>query len=115
MPTTRRQGRTVSEIKQDFDGMRAGIAAIDNAWVGIDNSIANTISTSNQMLAGWQGSAADVWAEIRDDWEVAIRRANERLKVLEGTLKKILDDQIQKEDDRAQKTKQGDFNKQWEG
>ncbi|MFE5301624.1 hypothetical protein [Streptomyces sp. NPDC056632] len=105
----------MAEIKQDFVGMRAGIAAIDNAWVGIDTSIANTISTSNQMLAGWQGTAADVWAEIRDDWEVAIRRANERLKVLEGTLKKILDDQMQKEDDRAQKTKQADFGTKQKG
>ncbi|MGW3687192.1 WXG100 family type VII secretion target [Streptomyces sp. NPDC005125] len=103
----------MSEVKQNFDGMRAGIAAIDNAWQAIEVQINSSLQTSEDLLQGWKGDAADVWREIKDDWEREIKKANERLKDLEQTLKDILNDAVEKENSRKEKVAQVKFNKQF--
>ncbi|MEU8526646.1 hypothetical protein AB0C77_13800 [Streptomyces sp. NPDC048629] len=100
-------------VSQNFDGMRAGIAAVDNAFEAVDVVIDRTIGVAGKMMeSDWKGTAADSWKELEEEWERVIRLANERLKDLSKTLKDILNDQVAKEGDRAQKAAQIEFTKQ---
>ncbi|MFD3998603.1 WXG100 family type VII secretion target [Streptomyces sp. NPDC058548] len=101
-------------IKQNFEGMRAGISAVDNAHVAIDAVIERTTQLAGQLIEqDWKGEAAESWKFIEEEWEEKMRLANERLKDLSQTLKDILEDQVQKEGDRAQKAAQVTFNQQF--
>ncbi|MER5884189.1 hypothetical protein ABT160_10200 [Streptomyces sp. NPDC001941] len=103
----------MSEVKTNFDGMRAGIAAVINGWEGIDVQIKTAAQEADAIFDNWSGPTAEAWHTLEKEWERIMGIANDRLKDLDETLKKILDDQVQKEGDREQKAQQLEFKKSY--
>ena len=102
-------------IKQNFEGMRLGISAVDNAHEAIDTVIARTTEIAGKLIEeDWKGNAAEAWEFVEEEWERAMRLANERLKDLSQALKDILEDQIEKEGTRADKAAQVTFNEKFD-
>ncbi|MFI1975817.1 MULTISPECIES: WXG100 family type VII secretion target [Streptomyces] len=99
-------------IAQNFEGMRAGIGAVINCWEGVETILAKATADANTMLASWEGSSASAFRNLMAEWLRVMYLANERLKDLDEVLKDVLNEQVAKEGDRAQRMKQLEFNKQ---
>lgn len=102
-------------ISQNFEGMRAGIGAVINAWEGNESILKKAAFDADRMLESWEGSSATAFRNLMQEWEKVMYLANERLKDLDAALKEILNEQVLKEGDRAQRMKQIEFNKQFTG